>query len=65
MQEKDFMINGNLSTSTFMANKEFNDIIEKMLNNYMPLSPNVTAVKNDGKAYFEHNYSGFNGKSNP
>jgi len=30
------MINGNLSTSTFMANEEFNDIIEDMLKEYHP-----------------------------
>jgi hypothetical protein len=30
------MINGNLSTSTFMANEEFNNIIEDMLKEYHP-----------------------------
>jgi len=55
------MINGNLSTSTFMANEEFNNIIEDMLNEYHPSQ--FTTGTNDGYAYFRDNYSGFNSKS--
>lgn len=55
------MINGNLSTSTFMANEEFNNIIEDMLNEYHPTQ--FTTGTNDGYAYFRDNYSGFNSQS--
>ena len=61
IQDKDFMINGNLSTSTFMANEEFNDIIEDMLKEYHPQQ--FTTGTNDGYAYFRDDYSGFNSKS--
>ena len=61
IQDKDFMINGNLSTSTFMANEEFNNIIENMLNEYHPQQ--FTTGTNDGYAYFRDNYSGFNSQS--
>lgn len=60
IQDKDFMINGNLSTSTFMVNEEFNDIIEDMLKEYHPTQ--FTTGTNDGYAYFRDNYSGFNSK---
>jgi len=52
------MVNGNLSTSTFMVDEEFNNIIENMLNEYHPQQ--FTTPTNDGKAYFGNNYSGFN-----
>lgn len=61
IQNKNFMINGNLSTSTFMANEEFNDIIEDMLKEYHPQQ--FTTGTNDGYAYFRDNYSGFNSQS--
>lgn len=61
IQDKDFMINGNLSTSTFMANEEFNNIIENMLKEYHPQQ--FTTGTNDGYSYFRDNYSGFNSQS--
>ena len=61
IQNKDFMINGNLSTSTFMANEEFNNIIEDMLNEYHHTQ--FTTGTDDGYAYFRDNYSGFNSQS--
>lgn len=61
IQNKDFMINGNLSTSTFIANEEFNNIIEDMLKEYHPQQ--FTTGTNDGYAYFRDNYSGFNSQT--
>ena len=61
IQDKNFMINGNLSTSTFMANEEFNNILEDMLKEYHVQQ--FTTPTNDGKDYFEKKYSGFNSQS--
>ena len=61
LSEQDFMINGNLSTSTFMVNEEFNNIIEDMLKEYHPSQ--FTTPTNDGRQYFDSNYSGFNSQS--
>ena len=61
LSEKDFMINGNLSTSTFMANEEFNNIIEDMLKEYHPNQ--FTTPTNDGRQYFDSNYSGFSSQA--
>lgn len=61
ISEKSFMINGNLSTSSFMANEEFNDIIEDMLKEFHPMGD--TTPTTDGYSYFRDNYSGFNSRS--
>lgn len=61
IHDKNFMINGNLSTSTFMVNEEFNNIIEDMLKEYHPTQ--FTTGTNDGYAYFGNNNSGIFGSS--
>ena len=61
LSEQNFTINGNLSTSTFMANEEFNNIIEDILKEYHPNQ--FTTPTNDGRQYFDNNYSGFNSQS--
>ena len=58
--DREYKVNGNLSTSTFMADEEFNNIIEGMLKGYRPGSS--TTPTTDGFAYFNDNYSGFNTK---
>ena len=61
LSEKEFTVNGNLSSSTFMANEEFNNIIEDMLNGYVQ-GGQFTTPTSDGRSYFDDNYSGFNTK---
>lgn len=60
IHNRDFMINGNLTTSSFMADEEFNNILEDMLKGYH--SQTYSTPTNDGYAYFDRNYSGFNEK---
>lgn len=62
LSEKGFTINANLSSSTFMADEAFNDIIENMLNEYVSGNKYVTPTP-DGRSYFSYNYSGFNPKN--
>ena len=58
--DREYKVNGNLSTSTFMADEEFNNIIEGMLKGYR--QGGSTTPTTDGFAYFNDNYSGFNTK---
>jgi hypothetical protein len=44
-----------------MANEEFNNIIEDMLNGYVQ-GGQFTTPTSDGRSYFDNNYSGFNTK---
>lgn len=64
ISQKDFSINGNISSSTFLAEKEFNEILDDLVNNTQNQMQNGNWGSWDNPAY-TRGYSGWNTRTQP